>query len=123
MIVKLKLDENLAERHRIRLGSANHDVTTVVQQGFRGVSDVDLFDHCKNEQRAVVTLDMDFSNVLTFPPKGTAGVIVLRGRDGLLRTIDRLIESLTRALETNDPTDTLWIVEPNRLRIHLDEEE
>ncbi len=123
MIVKLKLDENLAERHRIRLESANHDVTTVVQQGFRGVSDVDLFELCKNEQRAVVTLDMDFSNVLTFPPKETAGVIVLRGRDGLLRTIDRLIESLTRALETNDPTDTLWIVEPNRLRIHLDEEE
>jgi len=45
VIVKLKLDENLAERHRIRLESANHD------------------------------------------------------------------------------TDTLWIVEPNRLRIHLDEEE
>ena len=66
---------------------------------------------------------MDFSNVLTFPSKGTAGVIVLRGRDGLLRTIDRLIESLTQALETNDPTDTLWIVEPNRLRIHLDEGE
>jgi predicted nuclease of predicted toxin-antitoxin system len=123
VIVKLKLDENLAERHRIRLESANHDVTTVVQQGFRGVSDVDLFELCKNEQRAVVTLDMDFSNVLAFPPEGTAGVIVLRGRNGLLRTIDRLIESLTQALETNDPTNTLWIVEPNRLRIHLDEEE
>jgi len=123
VIVKLKLDENLAERHRIRLESANRDVTTVVQQGFRGVSDVDLFELCKNEQRAVVTLDMDFSNVLAFPPKGTAGVIVLRGRDGLLRTIDQLIESLIRALETNDPTGTLWIVEPSRLRIHLDEEE
>ena len=123
MIVKLKLDENLAERHRIRLESVNHDVTTVVEQGMRGVSDNDLFELCKNEQRAVVTLDMDFSNVLAFPPEGTAGVIVLRGRDGLLRTIDRLIESLTQALETNDPTGTLWIVEPNRLRIHLDEED
>jgi hypothetical protein len=41
----------------------------------------------------------------------------------LLRTIDRLIESLAEALETNDPTGTLWIVEPGRLRIHLEEEE
>lgn len=123
MIVKLKLDENLAERHRIRLESANYDVTTVVQQGLRGVSDVDLFELCKNERRTVVTLDLDFSNVLAFPPQGTAGVIVLRGRDALLKTIDRLIESLTRALETNDPTGTLWIVEPNRLRIHVAEEE
>jgi len=123
VIVKLKLDENLAERHRIRLESANYDVTTVVQQGLRGVSDVDLFELCKNERRTVVTLDLDFSNVLAFPPQGTAGVIVLRGRDALLKTIDRLIESLTRALETNDPTGTLWIVEPNRLRIHVAEEE
>jgi predicted nuclease of predicted toxin-antitoxin system len=122
VIVKLKLDENLAERHRIRLESANHDVTTVVQEGFRGASDVDLFELCKSEQRAVVTLDLDFSNVLAFPPEGTAGVIVLRGRDALLGTIDRLIESLAQALETNDPTGTLWIVEPGRLRIHLEEE-
>ena len=123
MIVKLKLDENLAERHRIRLERVNHDVTTVVQQGLGGVRDDDLFKLCKNEQRSVVTLDMDFSNVLTFPPEGTAGIIVLRGRDGLLSTMDQLIESLIQALETNDPTGALWIVEPSRLRIHLDEEE
>lgn len=118
--MKLKLDENLAERHRARLELAGHDVRTVGQQGMRGVGDTDLFEVCNDEQRVLVTLDMDFSNVLAFPPGGTPGVIVLRGRDALLRTIDILIESLSQALENDEPTGTLWIIEPGRLRIHLE---
>lgn len=118
--MKLKLDENLAERHRVRLESAGHDVRTVGQQGMRGVGDTDLFEVCKNERRVLVTLDLDFSNVLAFPPGGTPGVVVLRGRDALLRTIDLLIESLSYALEDGNPSGTLWIIEPGRLRIHLE---
>jgi predicted nuclease of predicted toxin-antitoxin system len=121
--VKLKLDENLADGHRTRLELAGHDVRTVVQQGMGGAGDSDLFETCKKERRALVTLDLDFSNVLAFPPGDTAGVVVLRGRDALLRTIEVLIDNLSQALEHDDPTGKLWIVEPGRLRIHLEGDE
>jgi predicted nuclease of predicted toxin-antitoxin system len=118
--VRLKLDENLAERHRVRLEAAGQDVETVRRQGLGGIEDSKLFEICRDEGRILVTLDLDFANVLAFPPAASPGLIVLRGRDALVSTVDRLIESLARALETDEPVGKLWIVEPDRLRIHLE---
>ena len=37
-----------------------------------------MFQVCCDEQRILVTLDLDFANPLTFDPRLTAGVVVLR---------------------------------------------
>jgi len=120
--VKFKLDENLAERHCLALEAVGHDVSTVKRQGISGATDSELFSICRREERVLVTLDLDFSNVFEFPPEGTAGIVVLRARNLLIMTIDGLIENLIQALVSNDPIDSLWIVEHGRLRIHLNDE-
>ena len=123
MTVKFKLDENLADRHCLALEAVGHDVSTVKRQDMSGASDIELYSVCRREERVLVTLDLDFSNVFEFPPEGTAGIVVLRARNSLMTTIDGLIDNLIRALVTNGPADTLWIVEPGRLRIHLNDEQ
>ena len=122
MTVKLKLDENLAKRHCLALEAAGHDVSSVLRQGISGASDTDLYSLCRREGRVLVTLDLDFSNVFGFPPEGAAGIIVLRARSSLITTIDGLVDNLIQALVTNDPADSLWIVEHGRLRIHINDE-
>lgn len=48
---------------------AGHDVVTVAEQGSGGASDSDLIQACRTEDRVLVTLDLDSSNVLRFPPE------------------------------------------------------
>ena len=68
--------------------------------------------------RILVTLDLDFSNVIRYPPERTPGLIVLRGPNDLFPTVRMLILTLVDALVGDTPAGRLWIVEPGRIRIH-----
>ncbi|MFM7373597.1 MAG: DUF5615 family PIN-like protein [Chthoniobacterales bacterium] len=76
--MKLKLDENLGGSARRYLGHAGYDVSTVALQKLCGAGDRLLIDICATEGRCLITLDLDFSNPLQFPPASYAGIIVLR---------------------------------------------
>ena len=116
--MRLKLDENIDARLALVLRGAGHDAMTVREQGLHGTDDVHLYQLCISENRALVTLDLDFSNVLRYPPEGTPGIMVLRGPDDLFSTVSILIETLNQALRQDDPLNRLWIIEPGRVRIH-----
>jgi len=116
--VKLKLDENIDTRLAHALRGAGHDAVTVREQDLHGTDDTDLYQICVSENRALVTLDLDFSNILRYPPEGTPGLVVLRGSDDLFVTTRILIETLIEALNKENPLNQLWIVEPGRVRIH-----
>jgi hypothetical protein len=75
--MRLKLDENLGAPWANFLSGFGHDVHTVPQEGLSGASDAALFETCIREQRCLISLDLDFADVLRFPPKRTAGVAVL----------------------------------------------
>jgi predicted nuclease of predicted toxin-antitoxin system len=118
--MKLKLDENLNENLRERIASAGHDVSSVRMQGLQGTTDDDLYNVCTSESRILVTLDLDFSNVLRFSPGSSAGIVVLRARNGLMSTLLELVDTMLEALRRDSPEGRLWIVEPGKLRIHLE---
>jgi predicted nuclease of predicted toxin-antitoxin system len=116
--MRLKLDENLDARLAILLREAGHNVATVPEQGLRGIADTALFRHCASEGFTLVTLDLDFANVLRFPPERSPGLVVLRGPSDLFPTLRLLVRTLIAALAKGDPSGRLWIIEPGRVRIH-----
>ncbi len=59
------------------LRDAGHDVSTVTSQSLNGTADENLFEVCIAEQRALVSLDHDFGQVLRFPPGRSAGIVIL----------------------------------------------
>jgi hypothetical protein len=74
---------------------------------------------CRDEGRALITLDLDFSNPLVFPPQEYAGIAVLRLRSkpshaDLVAVVRTLIETLKR----EELTGRLWSVETGRVRIY-----
>lgn len=112
-----KTDENLPDEIVVMLVNSGHDAATVFQQKMKGTSDPELFNICNQEKRILVTLDTDFSDIRTYPPRQHHGIIVLRISNQSKRNVLNIFQSIILALR-NEPIDKhLWIVEENKLRI------
>ena len=69
--MKFKLDENLGSRTASLIGEAGHDVQTVSDEKLNGVEDAWLYRVCASEGRCLITLDLDFADILRFSlPEG-----------------------------------------------------
>jgi predicted nuclease of predicted toxin-antitoxin system len=117
--VKFKLDENLGSRTAGLIEARGHDVQTVSQENLTGTDDKHLFEVCASEERCLITLDLDFADVLRFPPHTGAGVAVLRlSRTVSLGLLTELVRSVLSAMERESIAGRLWVVEIGRIRVH-----
>lgn len=115
--MRFKVDENLPVEVAHLLREAGHEATTVLDQHLGGTDDWTVASICQQEARALVTLDLDFSDIRTYPPTHYAGVVVLRlmrqDKPHVLEVCARMIPLLS-----DEPlAQRLWIVEENRIRI------
>lgn len=114
---QFKTDENLPVEIADLLVQAGYDAKTVNEQLLQGESDSKLIDICKSENRILVTLDTDFSDIRMYPPEEYAGIIVLRlarqDKPYLIEIFHRVIQLLARETLNRH----LWIVEDSRMRI------
>lgn len=117
MALAFKVDENLPFEVSEELRQAGHDVVSVQDQGLTGVADPDLAAVCRRAGRALVTLDLDFANVLTYPPDPSPGIVVFRGHRQDLPYVLGLLRRILPLLATETLQNHLWIVEEMRVRI------
>jgi predicted nuclease of predicted toxin-antitoxin system len=90
---------------------------TATEQQLNGSPDLRIAQACRNEHRALITLDTDFADLRVYPPRKYAGLIVLRLRSQskpyVLQVLRRLLTTFT-----HEPVEgRLWIVEEDRIRI------
>ena len=85
--MKFKIDQNLpieaadlltAAGHSEKLLAGHPDAMTVYQQSLGGASDERIVDICKDEDRILITADLDLSDIRRYPPALTPGYMVLR---------------------------------------------
>ena len=115
--MKFKTDENLPVEVVGLLRQAGHDAQSVMDQQLAGHPDGDVAAVCQAEQRALVTLDLDFSDIRSYPPEDYVGIIVLRP---VLQTISSILRLTTRAVslvDTESLAGRLWIVDEHQVRI------
>jgi predicted nuclease of predicted toxin-antitoxin system len=116
-VKRLKVDENLPPEVATLLRDAGHDATTVTEQGLGGQPDREVARRCREELRAIVTLDVDFSNIRAYPPGEYSGLIVLRLDSQTKTNVLATIASVIPLLD-HEPLDRhLWIVEEDEVRM------
>ncbi len=71
-----KVDENLPVEMAKLLSDLGHDAKTINDQRLQGVNDRVLLERCDREKRTLVTLDIDFSDIRTYPPQDHEGIIL-----------------------------------------------
>lgn len=116
-IHRFKLDENLPPEGATIFRSAGHDCHTVYDEDLSGAHDGTIARACHSEQRILVTLDLDFSDIRTYPPGSHSGIIVLRPRRADRYQTLRLIIRTSHLLRTQSARGQLWIVDERRVRI------
>jgi predicted nuclease of predicted toxin-antitoxin system len=116
--MNFKLDENLHPDHGEILRERGHDIITVHDQGLRGREDQEIAEVCHREGRVLLSFDLDFSNIIMFPPENYAGLIVLRLRSKGRKLVRKVLEHVLDRLDQEPVAGRLWIVDEQRIRIH-----
>ena len=116
-MLKFKFDENMPREAAELFRNAGHDALTVLDQSLGGQPDSNIASVCLHENRALVTLDLDFADIRAYPPSSYSGIVVLR-----LSLLDKLhvLAAATRLLlliGTEPIVNKLWIVDETSVRI------
>lgn len=111
------VDENTSRSLVSALRLVGHSAEHVYDANLQGRPDSEVFTYAQSQQQVIITGDLDFSNITQYPPPHL-GIIVLRLSTSTSTT--DLIHEVQNALTTlaeEDFANTLFIVEPGRVRI------
>lgn len=115
--VLLKLDEHVPDLVADILEAAGNDVARARHEDLAGADDDRLLAAAVAEGRALVTFDLDFSDIRRHNPAGTPGIIVLRPRSQSLPSLRAAATALAGLLPSEPLDGRLWILGEDRLRI------
>lgn len=115
--MKFKTGENLPVEVAGLLQDAGYDAVSVFDQELSGEIDRTIAHVCQQEQRVLLTLDLDFADIRAYPPQQYAGIVVLRSRRQDKQVVLALAERVVKALKSEALSQKLWIVDEPRIRI------
>lgn len=115
--MKFKTDENVPVEVLELLRQMGHDAQSAEEEWLNGRPDVDVFAACQKENRAMITLDLDFSDIRSYPPADHFGTIVLRPRLQTITSIEMLATRGFALLGKETLEKRLWIVDEHQVRI------
>jgi predicted nuclease of predicted toxin-antitoxin system len=117
MPLRFKLDENIPGRALPALRSQSHDVESAETEGLAGATDPTLLAACGNEERILVTLDLDFADIREYPVGTHKGIWVLRPTQQTFAAVLALIEAGVRLSARERTLGQLWVIDERRVRI------
>ncbi len=114
--MNFKVDENLPVEAASIFREQGFGAETVWDESLSGAADEAIASSVRAENRILVTLDLDFSNIRAYPPGEYAGIIVLRLKTQDKATVLSYIRRTATALQERTPDGELWIVQHDRIR-------
>lgn len=117
MSIHFKVDENLPVEITSLLRELGFDAASVYEQGLGGHPDPGILAVCKEENRVLLTLDLDFADIRRYPPKHLPGLIVLRLQKQDKSHVIDVCRRLAKALSIESPIGRLWVVDERRIKV------
>lgn len=110
-------DENLPRIAVDLLRELGHDVLDVREANMSGASDLQIAEVAMEEQRVLVTLDLDFANILQYPPCEYTGIVVLRVPQPTQHRVAATLRGFLSVADVEAIHGALVIVEPGSYRV------
>ena len=110
------VDENTAKSLAFALRAAGYDAEHIYEAGLQGRPDTEVFAYARANQQTIITADLDFAQIPHFPPPHF-GIMVLRLPETIPTSeLAREVLNALTQLAGQSLANTLFIVEPGRLR-------
>ena len=114
--MRFKIDQNLPSEYAALLRQAGFEAETVDDEGLSGADDLAISVRGRAGGRVLVTLDLGFSDIRSYPPREYSGIVVVRSKAQDKITLLSMLRRLILVLRERSPDRQLWIVEPDRIR-------
>ena len=114
--MRFLVDMNLSPKVAAWLRQRGHDAVHLREEGLAALGDAAVFRKAKEENRVIVTFDLDFGEIAALSREPRPGVILFRLRS--VRT-DSVLQRLAVAIEHASPAlddGAVVIVEDRRIR-------
>lgn len=112
------IDEDLPRSLASALTAAGMEAIHVVDAGLRGSSDAAVFESSVRTGRSLVTADLDFANLLRFPPGSHEGIVIVRyPNETTVGVLNAAIVTSLASLSEDDLRGAVVVLEPGRVRI------
>lgn len=115
--MKILCDENLPGSLALELRRRGHDAVDLRERGQAGIDDDVVLALATTEGRVLLTMDIRrFGNLLTTPPAGTAGFVVIRMPSCSMGFVRRRVLEFFGEVDVAKLAGALTILEPANVR-------
>jgi predicted nuclease of predicted toxin-antitoxin system len=115
--MKLKLDENISRHLKPVLAELGHDVLTAADENLLSHPDTEIAHAAKNEQRILLTLDVEFADLRKYPPGSHPGVILFRPLSLSPLSVNAFITGFIRRTDLGKLAACVAVVDPVHVRV------
>lgn len=118
--MRFKIDQNLPTEYAVLLRESGFEADTVDDEGLGGADDSLIAERSRRETRILITLDLGFSDIRSYPPSEHPGIIVIRSKAQDKTTLLSILRRVIVVLQARLPEGQLWMVEADRIRFRGD---
>ena len=113
---KLLLDENLPKNLWKALRAAGYPTARLIDEGLRGCPDSVIFRQVRS-RATIITRDKDFLNIDQFPIPHSGIIVVRLPNTTPVAEVVREVLNALATLKEQDPTNKVFVVEPDQVRL------
>jgi len=115
--MSILLDECVPRRYLRLLTGWDYSASLLSQHVALASPDTAVIALAQTLDAVLLTIDLDFSNMLDYPPQNYQGIIILRDQQTDELTVTATFKQALQDLYRDDLRGVLVIVSPNRYRI------
>jgi len=115
--MKLKLDENLSRHLKPVLIGLGHDVLTAADENLLSHPDTELAQAAKEDQRMLMTLDVEFADLRKYPHGAHPSVILFRPLSLSPLSVNAFITDFVRRTDPDKLDACVAVVDPVNVRV------
>ena len=117
-MLKVLVDEDLPRSSAALLQSLGINTIDVRDVGLKGASDAEVFEYAQKEERIIITRDVEFGNIVKYPPQSHYGVVVIRVPNTYVRDqILRIIRKFFVEVAGKELARSIVVLEADKYRI------
>jgi predicted nuclease of predicted toxin-antitoxin system len=114
--VKFLIDMPLLPALAQWLRASGHDAVHAVERGLQRATDLEIMAQAKQNQRTIVTADLDYPRLLALARTTDPSVILFRSGDWNEADVIARMGEILRALDEADIAQSILVVERDRVR-------